>query len=92
HQAQRILEQAHIQAEQVRADADTYVVDVLRELEGQLLRTLTVVRNGVAKVVQDREARAVVVPPQAIAAPEESPATIPIPQRQEVTIDADERS
>lgn len=93
HQAQRILEQAQLQADQIRADADSYVVDVLRELEGQLLRTLTVVRNGVAKVVQDRESlQTMRTPAQQLPVQAELPATMPILQRQEVTVDHEERS
>jgi hypothetical protein len=89
HQAQRILDQAHRDAEQVRAETDAYVVDVLKDLEGQLLRTLTVVRNGIAKVMHDREsmqqARAIQQQPQ-----QEAPATMPIVQREEVLIDSEE--
>lgn len=56
HQSEHILAQAHLDGDKVRAEADAYVVEVLRDLESHLLRTLTVVRNGIAKVLQDREA------------------------------------
>lgn len=58
HRADNILKQAHIEAERIRDEADGYVTDVLKELESQLLRTLTIVRNGVTKLVQEREIRA----------------------------------
>ncbi len=53
--AANIIEQARQEAEQMRADADNYVLEVLREFETQLVKTLSIVRNGI-KVVQDREA------------------------------------
>ncbi|HLA43199.1 MAG TPA: hypothetical protein VJZ27_07180, partial [Aggregatilineales bacterium] len=56
HQASNMIAQAESEADRIRADADAYVVEVLRELESHLLRTLTVVRNGIARVMQDREA------------------------------------
>lgn len=56
NRAQNIIEQAKKEAENVRAEADAYVLNVLQELEEQLLRNLTVVRNGINKIVQEREA------------------------------------
>ena len=56
--ADNILRQAELEAERIRDEADGYVVDVLKELESQLLRTLTIVRNGITKIIQDREIRA----------------------------------
>ncbi len=55
NRARNILEQARREAEIIRADADTYVLQVLQELEEQLLRNLTVARNGITKLVEDRE-------------------------------------
>ena len=55
--AQLITSQAKLEAEKIRDDADAYVMEVLKDLESQLLRTLTIVRNGLAKLVQDREIR-----------------------------------
>lgn len=49
--------QARLEAEKIRDEADAYVMEVLKELESQLLRTLTIVRNGIARLVQDREIR-----------------------------------
>lgn len=57
NQARNIIEQAHRQAERIRAEADTYVLDVLNELEDQLLRNLTVARNGIAKINEEQQAR-----------------------------------
>ncbi|MCZ7542169.1 MAG: hypothetical protein M5R40_00890 [Anaerolineae bacterium] len=54
-QAVNIIEAAHQEAESIRADADAYVLDVLRKLEGQLLDNLNVVRNGIEAVAQERE-------------------------------------
>jgi len=50
--AANILEQARQEAEAMQTDADKYVMDVLSELESQLIRTLTVVRNGINTVNQ----------------------------------------
>jgi hypothetical protein len=56
NRAANIIEQARQDAEAIRADADGYVLEVLNELEGHLLKTLTVVRNGINKIQQDRQA------------------------------------
>lgn len=55
NRAKNIIEQARREAEAIRADADTYVLEVLKELEGQLIRNLTVARNGIAKIMEERE-------------------------------------
>jgi hypothetical protein len=55
NRAANIIEQARLEAETIRGDADSYVFDVLKELEGQLIRNLTVVRNGMAKIMEERE-------------------------------------
>jgi hypothetical protein len=55
NRAKNIIEQARREAESIRADADTYVLEVLKELEGQLIRNLTVARNGMAKIMEERE-------------------------------------
>ncbi len=54
--AANILEQARQEAEAIQADADKYVMEVLSELESQLIRTLTVVRNGINTVNQRQAA------------------------------------
>ena len=56
NRAANIIEQARQDAEAIRTEADNYVLEVLNELEGHLLKTLTVVRNGINKIQQDREA------------------------------------
>ena len=56
NQAANILDQARQDAELIRAEADQYVLTVLNELEANLIRTLTVVRNGINKIMQDRDA------------------------------------
>lgn len=98
HQARQILDQAQVEAERIRAEADQYVMDVLREMESHLLRTLTVVRNGIAKVAQEREAA-----PQRRRNPQQNnaastptapelPVTMPILKREEVSIDGNSQS
>jgi DNA repair exonuclease SbcCD ATPase subunit len=67
--ANNILEQARREAEAIRADADQYVLDVLRELEAQLIQNLTVARNGIARVLEEREAAAVRQTPAAAPTP-----------------------
>ncbi len=56
NRAANIIEQARQEAENIRSDADVYVLDVLREFEAHLLKTLSVVRNGINKIQQDRDA------------------------------------
>ncbi len=48
--AEDIEIEAHNQAEEILADTDEYIIDQLSELEEQLMRTLTTVRNGVRHV------------------------------------------
>ena len=55
HRATNIIEQARREAEGIQADADEYVLQVLRSLEEQLINNLTVVRNGIAKINEARE-------------------------------------
>lgn len=51
--ADNILERARRDADALRSDADVYVVEVLMKLEEDLLRSLSVVRNGLQKVHVD---------------------------------------
>jgi cell division septum initiation protein DivIVA len=70
NRAANIIEQARQDAEAIRTEADGYVQEVLQELETHLIKTLTVVRNGINKIQQDREAsreRAEAAVQQAIA-------------------------
>jgi cell division septum initiation protein DivIVA len=48
--AENIIERARREAEGLRHDADVYVMDVLSKLEEDLLRSLSVVRNGMRKI------------------------------------------
>ena len=56
--ADNILERARRDAEVLRRDADVYVVDVLAKLEEDLLRSLSVVRNGLRKIQAEQSAAA----------------------------------
>lgn len=83
YRAENIVAQAKTEAEAIRAEADGYVVDVLRELESHLLRTLTIVRNGINKVLQDRDTRNTQLqPPQAQAQPVQPPQALSQPAAQ----------
>lgn len=53
--ADNILERARRDAEALRRDADSYVVEVLNRLEEDLLRSLSVVRNGMRKIQGDHQ-------------------------------------
>jgi cell division septum initiation protein DivIVA len=54
--ADNILERARRDAQMLHGDADVYVVDVLTKLEEDLLRSLSVVRNGLDKVHAEQPA------------------------------------
>jgi hypothetical protein len=56
HRADQILAKAQTEAERARTDTDNYVVDTLSNLELNLERTLTQVRNGI-RVVQEEMMR-----------------------------------
>jgi cell division septum initiation protein DivIVA len=51
-----IIERARRDAEALRQDADVYIIEVLTKLEDDLLRSLSVVRNGLHKVQVDQPA------------------------------------
>jgi cell division septum initiation protein DivIVA len=55
--AEALLEQAQQQAEDIKAGADDYVIEVLSELEEQLMVFLTTVRNGLEAVQRERGRR-----------------------------------
>ena len=57
--ADNIMERARRDAEALRRDADVYVIEVLAKLEEDLLRSLSVVRNGLRKVQVEQEAEPV---------------------------------
>ncbi len=78
NRAANIIEQARQEAEQMRADADNYVLEVLREFENHLVKTLSIVRNGISKIVQDRDAaRARAAAEVAATPPAEAPKAPP---------------
>ncbi|NIM92466.1 MAG: ATPase [Anaerolineales bacterium] len=54
--AEQIIDQARIDAEVIRKDADDYVIEVLGTLEEELTRLLTQARNGIAKLTAERQA------------------------------------
>jgi hypothetical protein len=54
--AETILERARREADTLRNDSDAYVMEVLSKLEEDLLRSLSVVRNGMRKIQVDHEA------------------------------------
>jgi cell division septum initiation protein DivIVA len=96
NRAANIIEQARQDAEAIRNEADNYVLEVLSELEAHLIKTLTVVRNGITKIQQDREisrqraeaaaqqAAAEAVPPKASLTP---PASAPPSRPVEVPVE-----
>lgn len=57
--AATIEARARREAESIQREADEYVLEVLSQLDADLTRTLTVVRNGVEKVKRDRQLRGV---------------------------------
>lgn len=69
HRAENIMERARRDAEALRHEADVYVVNVLAKLEEDLLRSLSVVRNGLRKVQAEQAAAA-----EALQAQEAEPA------------------
>lgn len=52
NQAANIVEEARQQAEAIRAEADAYALEVLRELERQLESNLKVARNGIEELAR----------------------------------------
>lgn len=65
--ADTILERARRDAETMRHESDAYAVEVLAKLEEDLLRSLSVVRNGMRKLDVEREA----VPQEGEPAPDQ---------------------
>ncbi|MBN1314676.1 MAG: hypothetical protein JXA42_04390 [Anaerolineales bacterium] len=53
--AQTIIDRARKDADVVKIEADEYVIQVLSELEANLMRSLTVVRNGLTKVEREKQ-------------------------------------
>ena len=57
--ADAILERARREAEMIRSESDAYAMEVLAKLEDDLLRSLSVVRNGLRKLEAEQ------LPPEA---------------------------
>jgi cell division septum initiation protein DivIVA len=53
--ADTILERARRDAEMMRQESDVYALDVLAKLEEDLLRSLSVIRNGMRKLEGEEE-------------------------------------
>jgi vacuolar-type H+-ATPase subunit H len=68
--AQTIIERAQREALGLKAESDDYVVQALSELEASLMRTLTVVRNGLEKIERERLQAAEQVGQEAAETPE----------------------
>jgi vacuolar-type H+-ATPase subunit H len=56
--ADQILAQARAEGENIRADADDYVMESLHQLEAELERNLNQVRNGIRTVEEEQARRA----------------------------------
>lgn len=56
NRAANVIAQAKREAQAIRDEADVYVMDVLSELQSQLERNLSVARNGIAKIEEERQA------------------------------------
>jgi len=52
--AEQILQNAKADAERVRTDADDYALEVLNRLEIEMTKSITQVRNGIAKLRADK--------------------------------------
>ena len=63
--ADTILERARRDAEMIRQESDVYALDVLAKLEEDLLRSLSVIRNGMRKLEGDPEPEMAEVEPSA---------------------------
>ncbi len=64
--ADAILERARREADMIRSESDVYAMEVLAKLEEDLLRSLSVVRNGLRKLEAEQAPPA----PEAVQAPE----------------------
>ena len=83
NRAANIIEQARQEAETIIADADKYVLEELARLEQHLIKTLTVVRNGIAEVHNNQAAEAAKADmPGTAAAPAPASTVAPPPEMQ----------
>lgn len=76
--AANIIEAARQEAEGITGDADGYVLDSLSKLEQDLIKLLTIVRNGISEVHT--------APPSKTAAPQQQVATPQLRQPVEVPV------
>jgi cell division septum initiation protein DivIVA len=53
-EAEQIIAQAHTNAEEIRREADNYVLETLRGLEVEMDRSLTQIRNGIRTLQADK--------------------------------------
>lgn len=70
--ADQIISQARADAETTRQDADDYVVDSLSQLQEELERSLTQVRNGIRKLEEERMRRAAPHSPASVPSEKQS--------------------
>ncbi|UCG24457.1 MAG: ATPase [Chloroflexota bacterium] len=68
--ADAILERARREADMIRSESDAYAMEVLAKLEEDLLRNLSVVRNGLRKLEAEQAPPA----PEPVQAPESAEA------------------
>jgi cell division septum initiation protein DivIVA len=53
-QAEQIKDQAHLDGDAIRRDADQYVLETLRNLEMEMERAINQVRNGIRTLQEDK--------------------------------------
>lgn len=84
NRAANIIEQARQEAEAIMAGADSYVLEVLTQLEQDLLKALTVVRNGIKEVnkqaARSAPSEAALTQPAQTGAVTETPTAAPAPR------------
>lgn len=78
NRAANIVEQAHQEAATIMEDADNYVLGVLSNLEAQLSKAMTVVRNGIVSVSSAGPEEQAAPAPQPVAASYAQPAPRPM--------------
>jgi hypothetical protein len=66
-----LLVQAHSEAENIRADADDYVMDSLTQLQTELERILNQVRNGINTLQEEQARRAAAASASSMSEPAE---------------------
>lgn len=93
--AANIIEGAKIEAEEVMAGADGYVLDSLTDLDQKLSKLLTIVRNGINEVNQKAAQHPQPPKAQVITQPAQNrlaaPASVPTPQPVEVKNEGGDR-